>query len=367
MKKLEDSQNEDINQLEEVDTLSDESLDPEKETSVDSFEFEKNEDLGLRSYIQQLITKQNQAEQERPNFKKEEIQLLAQLVTLRETDHEKYLSFRSDLERYYYKQVIALSRRYHSREGVNTPEDYISQWLLGLYIGFSKYSSEYETTFLTFWQRYIQNELDKLTTKSLNIARGDYFKIVKLRKELLKIHYDINLIDSSIVYDLIQSIFKLKTKEWVRKTYREISGYLQSFNWLSLDHTSEGEEWESSGDESNLLNWFAVNSVDEYMESQLKKEMVSEILQQLANESKYDERISDMLKMRFNYLTEDDKVRLSKKMKKEFPKLEENKKWYTLSEIWKFFDLTRERVRQLEEKFLDKIKKSSIYSQLELK
>ena len=64
------------------------------------------------------------AEAERPNYKDIELVLLKELKNKK---NQEYISFRSDLERYYYKYIISLARKYEFRDSLNTLDDYITQ------------------------------------------------------------------------------------------------------------------------------------------------------------------------------------------------------------------------------------------------
>jgi len=306
----------------------------------------------MYSYRSTLINIQNLAEENCPNFKEKELELLDDLCKIRESKgilSKEYLLAREWIEVFFYKQVIALWKKYKYRH-LSLPyeiDDYVNSWLIGLYKWFEKYNPKRNTTFLTSWKRRITNELDKLVSKGYWLNKGFYFKLLKVKslcnewyskKELLKI---------------IKDVFESTSKSWLDRLYIHILPYLEWFSNISLDYTYEHENWISTFEKV-----LAINPIQELIEIDNKQRIVSKILSILESFSKYDSKITNILKMRLNYLSKSEIRKIAKVSHKEIPIIKDSRDTYSLQQVWDLFWLHKERIRQLEKKFLDKLKES---------
>lgn len=177
------------------------------------------------------------AEAERPNYKDIELVLLKELKNKK---NQEYISFRSDLERYYYKYIISLAKKYEFRDSLNTLDDYITQWLIWLYQAFDLYNPKENVKLLTFWTIYITNKMDELYIKTKGISKNDYFRVIKIRKNLEdKYERSIKEISKSDILREIQIVFNT-SEEWSNKVYWELYGFLlEGTTYVSLDQSLE--------------------------------------------------------------------------------------------------------------------------------
>ena len=196
--------------------------------------------------------------------------------------------------------------------------DLIQEWNTGLIKAIEKFDPDKDFKFSTYATRWIKQSITK--------AIADMTKNVRI---------PVHLIDEINAYNKAsQNLFQ---KLWRQPTAKEIAAELKFpikkikkleeviFGNVSLD-AEVGEDgkdslWDLLADESTLRP-------DQHVEKEMLKANLEYILDML------DEREAKIIKMRYGI---------------DGPK-------YTLEQVWAEFNVTRERVRQIEQKVLQKLK-----------
>jgi len=296
--------------------------------------------------------------------KEEEKQQLRELFILKQAwKKEEYLNKRNELTRNYLKYLISKAHKSFIKGFGKTPlEDYISESYLGLLKAFEKFdASKYDNGFLAYWDFYIENNLRKINLQTYWLSSNLYWELINIFKEIKKFMdlnniYEINQIQDLYLLEIIKDVLNLSSEQ---KAKQKLIFFRPFLEWkskefsLNLDYNNEDfDKWFNLQD--NLEDTF--DFYQDYSNKEFKSHLVDLILKKINKLLKQDERLINLFKMRFNYLSEDEIKELVEKYKGIMPPLKVDREKYTLQEVGGVFWITRERVRQIEEKIFELIK-----------
>jgi RNA polymerase primary sigma factor len=223
------------------------------------------------------------------------------------------------------KLVLSILKQYYWVTDIS--EDLLQEGLLGIYKAIQVYDKSYNTAFSTYAVWWIK--------QSITSYISNYDRNIKLTSHIIDKINKMKKIEQQFISEGKQQPTNKELAELLEMSEQEISELKRyEDHTLSLDL--------QLGDENNTTIGDLIPNDQDDISEVIMNDMMNEYLQKILEEN-LNERELDILKMRYGFGTY---------------------KIHTLEEIGKKYDITKERVRQIETKIFKKLKHPKVKKQL---